>query len=544
VLTCALAAGIALLPACSGGTDDDDGNIETIGVEGLVVAGPVSGAQVTFQTGAGRIIAGPAVTDGDGHYRIAVPVDQLDQPLWVVAEQGSYVDEATGASTSLQQLAAYVEVPTEAGRSISLTAGSTIVAALVADHGLSHEQALHYFEQAFGYRPDLALMPAAMTEAQPDPGSPDSLAGMRAAGFSQLLHELGLPESAHYPMLLALASDLADGSADGRRDAQPVAIAEHPDVTLPQDVGARFGRALINFAANSERNRSGLQPGALPGIPGAGSAWSDSYRFELVAPAAGARVGKSLFTLRVLDHAGQAVAGVVPAMTIRMYMAAGHVHSTPSAGCSETDSNGDALCTPYFLMASSMANGTHMGHWRLTFALDGETVDFFPEVSMAMGDTQRVQLKGTGTDLIGGMNGMTTARAYNLFLDSLSVVDMAAEDPQWRLGFYVSAQESMMSFPPLMVGWDLNPGTAFELQPDTITLEASLDGTTWIDAVSMGDGVWSVSGLALIEGDSNLVSLRLTVNGEVKTTNGAVASIENQAAVFDISPGGAMMSSQ
>lgn len=521
-----VAAGILCMTGCS--SDDDD--VATVTVEGTVFANAVSGGHVTVQTPTGETVAGPVLTDGTGQYELAIPESFLGQPLLVVAQDGSYADEATGSTTTLERLAAYVDaLETDP---INLTAGSTIVASLVADHALTGEVALQRFETAFGFHPDPAVVPARMSEAQAETDSDASIAGMMAAGFSQLLQELGLPATAHHDLLQALADDLSDGTADGMADGELVEVPGQAGANLPRDIRSRFGSALIDFASDTERNRSGIHVGALPGIAWNSSAWSSHYRFDLTPPETGAKVGKSPFTLRVRDHDGAAVTGVVPQLSLLMYMANGHNHRTPSAGCTITDSNGDAVCTPYFVMAS----GVGMGHWRMTFTVQDEPVDFFPAVAMAMGDTQRAQLKGTGTDVIGGMGGMTSARSYNLFRD-----DLAADGMAYRMTFFVSTVESMMSFPALVAGQTLNAETDYELTPETILVEVSLDKIDWSTAESLGSGLWSAGGLALTADALNSVYVRLTVNGEVKTTNGLTLTDENQAAKFDVTPGGGMM---
>jgi len=79
---------------------------------------------------------------------------------------------------------------------------------------------------------------------------------------------------------------------------------------------------------------------------------------------------------------------------------------------------------------------------------------------------------------------------------------------------------------------------------DTVTVDVATSndgGTNWnwvLDITSNGDGVWTAEDLPLQNGVANEVRVKLTVNGEVKTTDGAAADADvNDYQTFTVTPG-------
>ncbi len=260
------------------------------------------------------------------------------------------------------------------------------------------------------------------------------------------------------------------------------------------------------------------------------TALSSSYKVEYVEPGMGEKVGKNTFFLRISKRSdGSAASGEAIALMPVMNMVGGMKHATPVGDCSEMATAGDYRCSIYYVMASEM-NGVTMGDWALTILIggnQGESVTFHPSVMMAMGDTAMVKLKGV-SDQIPGMPGLPAEqRTYYLFNDGIPASD--------SFSLFIAARESMMSFPALQVLQTLNAATAYELTVDTVMVELSTDGGTSWDALSdNGSGHWSITGLSLTAGQPNDLRVRLTVNGETKTTDGSVMGATYQT--FTVTP--------
>ena len=108
---------------------------------------------------------------------------------------------------------------------------------------------------------------------------------------------------------------------------------------------------------------------------------------------------------------------------------------------------------------------------------------------------------------------------------------------------FIAAKESMMSYPPVYDGATLNSSTVYELITTPMTVEVSTVAVPAVpavpsewktaDEVLLGTGYWSATGLTgLVDDTESKIHVRLTVNGEVKTTNG------NEYATYTVTPGG------
>lgn len=271
---------------------------------------------------------------------------------------------------------------------------------------------------------------------------------------------------------------------------------------------------------------------------------TESHSFTVSIPESDAKVGKTVFDLNIKDSDGIAVSAVVPTMMPMMAMAAGHHHSSPHTGCTETDSEGNAKCSVYFLMPSEM-NNVVMGTWDLEFSLpdSDDDINFTPIVKMAMGDTVLAKLKGGSDDQMPTMTmpmaamemeetPATTPRTYFIFNNGITGMG-----DNRSVELFLAAKESMASFPALTANITLNEGSNAELVIDSIDnviVEVSSDNSNWSPATSQGEGVWQASG---ISGLTETLYVSLTVNGEKKTTDGEVESSENASAIFTLSSG-------
>jgi len=537
-LSQAVAATVAtsFLVGCGGGSSSGSSTSTstTTDVTGSVFASNVAGAQVAVQDANGNPVAGPVTTNASGHFLVPVPNANLGGDLVFVATGGSYADEATGdTGVNSERLAVFAAANTLTGSpTINATPGSSLIERLIVEYGLSKEAAEAAFESAFGYLPDTGVTPVDATQQNDDASDEAKLAGVRAAAFSQLLENLGLEAGDHKALLDALAEDLADGSVDGTNGTNPVQLKGEG---VRPDMASQFAVALMTFANDADRNKSGLSLGQLGSVQFISKAESENYSFELT-PKGMIKEGKAIFDLTI-NESDSPVQGVMPMMMPMMYMASGHMHSTPNSGCSMTDASGVAECTAYFLMPSVMGNGDVMGNWDLMFSVgmgdNAESVHFFPKVSMAMGDTVKATLKGDSGDQIAMMDGMAASRSYNIFNNGLSGMGNMRS-----IELFISAQESMMSFPALVDGEALNAGTDYAMTPGSIVVRVSTDNATWVTATTDNEGVWTASNLmGLVDGEEGTLYVQLSVDGVQKTTDGQAADIDNIAAQFTVTPG-------
>lgn len=529
-------AGLASIGLAGCGSDDSahDHAAHALTLTGSAFAAAVNGAHCMVKDPTnGAILEGPVTTDAAGAYRITVHEAYLQGEVLLECSGGSYVDEATGSTVSdAGILTAHIAADSlDEHDQVHATPASTLVAALVNRFGHSLAEAQTLFTQAFGFSPDHAIAPADATHAMADATDAQRLAGLRAAAFSQLGNDLGLAPARQFDMLGALADDLADGQLDGAGSAGVITIAG-TTTALGVDIQNRFGRALLNFRAGG-RDLSGLTNDKIGVLPFARTALTDRYRLRYLPGSMAAMPGKTRFQIAVTD----AATGLTPQTGLSlsllpvMHMAS-HSHGTPVDGCTETATAGTYACTLYYLMASQMMNGTAMGYWDLRLLVDGaDEAHFYPPVMMAMGDSTRATLKGVD-DRIAGM-GQPESRSYYLFRSGLS-----GETDNHRFQLFIAARENMMDYPAVASGSVLNPGDAeHELSVASVSVEVSTDASNWVTASEDGGGYWTADGLGgLSNGTQGEIYVRLTVNGEQKSTDGNPATDGTAYATFLATP--------
>jgi hypothetical protein len=177
-----------------------------------------------------------------------------------------------------------------------------------------------------------------------------------------------------------------------------------------------------------------------------------------------------------------------------------------------------------------MASGSGMGYWELRVTMGGtagESVTFYPSVGMAMGSTTvRATLKGQN-DTIAGTP--PAKRTYYLFNDGSTTTT--------SFKLFIAAQESMMSYPAVSAGTTLHDASNGAWIVNPITVYVSTDNATWVAATDNTGGHWTVSGLTgLTAGQTGTIYVKLTVNGEQKTTTGDAVSATNGYASFTVTP--------
>jgi hypothetical protein len=547
----ALAGLVGLQVACSSSSDSGPASAA---ISGSVVAAPVSGASVQLKDAAGNALADPVITGSDGSYSVTV-TGAVPDALVLESTGGTYSDEASGAATDAGMLMAYVDgASMSAGGELHATPASTIVSRMVMTHGMTLTDAQAAFESAFGFAADTATAPADATASVADATEEELLAGLRAAVFSQLTKDLGLAPTEQFDLLAALAEDLADGELDG--EGVSGAISVTTSVMLPIDIQSRFSQALVAFHT-SANNKTGLLNNQIGIIPFAKVTLTDSYKIEYVSDIMPMQ-GKSMFKLRISDKdTGAAVSENVTLM-LMMYME-DREHSTPDLNCKESlTTAGEYDCTVYYLMPSVMATGDSMGYWQINVMdkANKQSAMLYPQVMMAMGDTTRVALKGQAGDDTIMMMGEEVSRTYNLFKESLM-----GNTGNHTFEVFIAPMETMMSFPALETGIALiidpaaDPVTTFPI--NTVTVEFSTDETNWTPANNAvnGSGIWSASIDSLTDGVEGKIYVRLSVNNELKTTDGKVPGvitdvngdpildenndpIPNTYNIFKVTPGG------
>ncbi len=518
---------VLALAGCGDSSDDSDSSSSTT-ISGSIFASHVKGASVSVYDENDQVIAGPVTTNNMGRYSISIANADVNNRLRFVSSGGTYTDEATGDTlVEASELAVYVAAGEwSVGDEVHATPMSTIRHGLIVDHGLSPSEAASVFENAFGFTTDFTIAPTDATAPAVDASDEEKLAGLRAAMFSQLTSDMAMPAGGQAALLIALAADLSDGELDGMDANGVVIVSGSSSVSLQAQIQSQMNLALNNFRQGNDA--SGLGPHQVGILPFAKLADSASYRFEYLEGMMSAMEGKTKFQLRVTDVATGSIeqSGLSLSLMAKMHMET-KMHTTPVDGCLESATSGTYDCTLFYLMPSVM-NDMSMGYWELNVTADNmETVQFYPSVTMAMNGAGKHKLtaQATGTTIVDDLTistyddyvmMMTSARKYFMFKD-----DVSGSAGNHTVRLFVAVQESMMSFPALYQNQTYNVGELYSLMANLILMELSTDGSTWSAMTDEGDGYWNIASVTgLTDGQENNFYLRLTVNGEQKTTNG------------------------
>ncbi len=526
VLGLVLASMTLLITSCGGsGSASPAAYAASTTITGSVFAAPVAGATIVVLNSSGTAtIAGPVMTHSDGTYSVSIPTAALASDLIFSSSSGTFTDEATGDQTPAGTMSAYVEGGTlTAGLKVHLDPSSTIINGLVTTGtGTSSTNAKATFNTAFGYTPDTSVEPM-NTAPTGTTNAPNRLAALRAAAFSKLVHDLILGPDKQFELIAAITQDLSD---DGKLNGSAGSLNGTP---IPEDIENKFENALVSWLTNTTVNLTGLTPADIAPLPFGKVALTDNYRVEYMPGMMAATASKTTFKLKITNRSdGSAATGLAVSLMPMMHMAS-MGHSTPVDSVAEEGATGIYDCTAYYLMAS----GAGMGYWELKVIIGGmmgETATFYPAVGMAMGsDTVRTTLYGPD-DIVSSMSG-TQYNKYYLFRDG--AVTAAAS----KLDLFISHAESMnMNFVPVSDGSVLSSPTG---TVTSMTVQASMDSafSSPLTAVDNGNGHWSVSPLSgLVSAQTTTIYVKLNVNSQDKTTNGAAASGSNAYATFIVTP--------
>jgi hypothetical protein len=250
------------------------------------------------------------------------------------------------------------------------------------------------------------------------------------------------------------------------------------------------------------------------------SAPASTYLVEYIPGMMPAAEGKTTFQIRVRKRSDSSAATGLSLTLIPLMHMTGMTHSTPVDVITESPA-GTYNCTAYYLMASGMG----MGYWELQVNIGTETATFYPSVGMAMmgSDTTKVSLYGP-SDIVSSMSG-TQYNYYYLFNDGV----VSAATPTVKL--YLShALDMRMTFMPVSAV-SSPTGTV-----SSVVVTASTDTafSSPVVASDDGNGHYSMPISTLSTTGTYTVYVKLQVNGEDKTTNGAAATGANAYQSFKI----------
>jgi hypothetical protein len=523
--TLVVLSGLAAAFAGCGGGGSGTPAAQSTTVAGSVYAAPVSGASVTVRNAAGAVVAGPATTTGAGAFSIEIPTSALAGALRFESAGGAFTDEATGSPAVGGRLAAWVEAGSlAAGSGVHLTPMSTLTHDLVVSAGKSAAVARAACTATFGFCDNVAVGPVNDNAVSGSDNVARRLCALRAAAFSRLAYDLGLPADNQFALVAALADDLSDDTLDGRNGTDNVDMA--PGVALPEDVRNRFARALTAMWG-SAANRTGLTADQIGAPPSSDLALTATYRVAYV-PVTSAVQGRTDFVIRVTRRDDNtAVTGLAASGDFRivpwMYMST-KSHSSPIDNAVVESAPGEYSCSVYYVM-SSMMGSSSMGFWELKVQLSPtEFALFHPVVAMPSGYTARVTLKGVADN---AASVPVAPRSYFLFRDGAP----SGTTGNHTFNVYLAAYDNQSTFPQLQVGTMLRDPAGTPWAVTSVSLEASTDNTFATGVVTgvNGSGAhWSFPGLTgLTSGAAGHVYVRLVVNGEEKTVDGLADSGTN-----------------
>lgn len=509
-----------LFLGCKADDNDDSSSTssEEISLNGSVFAAAVNGAKLTVLDENGSNIS-EANVSSDGSFSVKVPKNKLGSILIFKSIGGSYTDEVTdqvitlGSSEELSLIAS-ANTFSEASADVHLTPSSTIIkfAAITKGGTLADDitTVKTDFESNFGYQPDHSVQPVNATETASAEASEDKrLKGLRAAAFSQLTKNILDDATQQMKLIKAMGSDLSDGTMDGKSSGTSISGGSW---NLSEDIQNLFSNALFDFFNDSTKNKSGLKANKIGTPPFAKTTLTTSYKVEYVPGMMSAMEGKTMFKIKVSNKSsGAAVTGLTVKVTPTMHMETMSHGSAGGDGNSVTCSDkgdGTYACKVYYLMASAMSNGMAMGIWRLKTELGSETAYFFPKVKMAMKDTARVILKN-GNDQYKSMSG-AAVRNYFIFRE-----DLSGDSNNHTFKIYLAARNvkmMKMSHPGISVGTVLQNSSGADATVDSLNVQFSTNGSSYVDATSDGSGYWSKTGLSgLTSGQQGKISVKFSL---------------------------------
>jgi hypothetical protein len=241
------------------------------------------------------------------------------------------------------------------------------------------------------------------------------------------------------------------------------------------------------------------------------------------------KVGKAMFKIKITRRSDSSAATGLQLKLMPMMHMSTKNHATPVEVNSDND-DGTYTCTAYYLMAS----GLNMGFWELKVMIGSgmaaETATFHPSVGMAMGTDTIVQRLYGPADIITMPSGTQYTR-YILFRDG------SVNASTGTLNLLIAhAENMMMYFNPVSVGSVLSSPTG-TVTSMVVTAATDTAFTSPVSGVDGGNGHWTLSGLSdLVPNQTTTIYVKLQVNGQNKTADGAAASGTNAYTPFLVTP--------
>ncbi len=238
--------------------------------------------------------------------------------------------------------------------------------------------------------------------------------------------------------------------------------------------------------------------------------------------------GKSSFQISIVRRSDNAAAtGLADHITLDPMMTGGMSHSAPVDIITESSTPGTYNCTIYYLMPNEMGSS-----WQLDVMIDSEMATFYPSV-VNPANSDPIFKRLYGSDDIVTIMSTTTSNRYYILRDG------PVSSGTTTLGLFIAHSEQMgQYFAPVSVGSLVSVSTGTEAV-SAMTLKASTDNSTYVDAVDDHNGHWSVPNLTLASGVTTTVYVKLNVSTTItedKTTNGAPASGSNAYAAMAVTP--------
>jgi len=274
-----LALSVMALTACGGGEDSgvtngDNGVADnSVAMSGSVVKGPVANATVMVYRlnndgSRGSRVGGPFSTDSDGNWVGDLPANVTGM-LEIVANGGSYVDEASGQRVSLgtQELTNLTRHSGGPIRNLPLTPYSHAIAQATREFAASSDVASEFERVRTQVSSSLGFDPLSVRVLNPKDLPADATAAekqyaLMLGGISRLVEDNSsqLGGSDRFSASVAFAKDLLDGSMDGQ-DLSGDSVRVALGVDLPALDGSGLTpwlTAMANFSSAEGQAYAGV----------------------------------------------------------------------------------------------------------------------------------------------------------------------------------------------------------------------------------------------------------------------------------------------
>jgi hypothetical protein len=358
----ALVGSSLLLLACGGGSGTAPATPTTTGtVSGTVTKGPVSGASVVayaIANGTMGAQVGGGTTDSAGNF--VIPIGDYSGPLMLQARGGTYVDEATGTTMTLQtgDVMACAIPSVTAG---AATTGVQITPVTSMAHSRVHHMAGGITAASittanaamgayFSVADILHTVPMNPRVAGSATGASQDAKnyGMAIAAMSQYAMTIGMPNSSGF--VTAMMDDASDGVMDGMMGTAPIAMG-----------GGMMGGSMMQATAGTTGLAAAMTTFVESARNVSGATLSDVQRLVDKLDAASGQVpGGGGTTTGMIS--GTAVKGPVGGGTVTAYALTNGMMGA-QLGSATTDASGN-FSVPLGSYAGSvmlqMAGGTYM----------------------------------------------------------------------------------------------------------------------------------------------------------------------------------------